>query len=257
MTDIRWSKYEMNYIYDEPVQYRKLKIYPVLVKDYLSFFFFSECFTLDKNSINDAKIISMTYLDYMYSVTEKNEETPYVGYFDAILRMITRNPDLEVKYGRDNKNKPLFMIDGEEYFAKDFEEIKNMVCGWNLVDLPDESIQKEIRDNMKKAQELRNKGHAKMASLEDQIICVLISSSLSLSDIYSLPIRKFIKILEREDVKLHYKIYLEASMSGMVEFKDKNAIKHWMADLTKNKLDLVAFEQIQDTVTGKNPVIRK
>ena len=69
-----------------------------------------------------------------------------------------------------------------------------------------------------------------MAGLEDQIVCVLISTNLKLEDIYNLTIRKFSKIIERLDMKLHYQIYLQASMSGFVEFKDKSFIKHWMSD---------------------------
>ena len=55
-----------------------------------------------------------------------------------------------------------------------------------------------------------------------------------MQDIYDLTIRKFEKILQRVDAKLHYQIYLSASMSGFVSFKDENAIKHWMNDLSKN-----------------------
>ena len=105
---------------------------------------------------------------------------------------------------------------------------------------------------MREANEIRSREGTKMASLEDQMICVLISTNMSLQDIYSLSIRKFVKILERVDALLHYKIYLSASMSGFVEFKDKSFIKHWMSDLTRNKLDLVPFGQIQDTVAGKS-----
>ena len=60
-----------------------------------------------------------------------------------------------------------------------------------------------------------------MASFEDQMICVLISTNLSLDDIYNLTIRKFIKIIQRVELKMHYQIYLQASLSGFVEFKDK------------------------------------
>ena len=236
-------------MYDEPVKYKNLTIYPALMRDYLNFYYFAECFTLDKNSVNDVKVISMSYLDYMYQ--ESSDEFPYVAFFDAILKMVTRRDDLKVIYGRNKKNKPIFLIDGEEYNSNDFEEIKKIICEYNVVELPDDKIQKEIRDNMKKAKEMRNRNSGKMASLEDQMICVLISSNLSLQNIYELPIRKFIKILERVDATLHYKIYLSASMSGMVEFKDKSFIKHWMSDLTKNKLDLVPFEQIKDTMAGK------
>lgn len=244
-----FSKYERYYMYDNEISYKNIVIYPVLVKNYLEFFYFSECFTLDKNSVNDAKIISMTYLDYLYFVS--SDEKPYIVFFNEILKLITRKENLNISYGRNAKGKAIFLIDDVEYNSTDFDEIKKIICEYNMVDLPDESIQKEIRDNMKKAQELRSRNNGKMASFEDQMVCVLISSNMSFDDIYKLSIRKFIKILERADAKLHYKIYLGATMSGMVEFKDKSFIKHWMADLNKEKLDLVPFEQIQDTVSGK------
>lgn len=249
MVKKEYSKYESSYIYDEPVKYKNILIYPARVREYLRFYFFSECLTFDKNSINDAKIISMTYLDYLYSIN--TEEEPYVAYFNELLKLVTRNPNLNVIYGKNQKNKPVFIVDGSEYTSSDFDEIKQIICEYNMVELPDETIQKEIRDSMKKAQELRGRSYGKMASLEDQIVCVMISSNLNLKQIYDLSIRKFSKILERADAKLHYKIYLSASMSGMVEFKDKSFIKHWMSDLTKPKLDLVPFEQIQDTMSGK------
>jgi len=277
--DSRFSKYETYYMYDEPVKYKNLTIHPALVKDYFKFFYFADCFTLDKNSINDAKVISMSYLDYMYeegayyeyvefinSSDEKidyisyvnnkygEERKPLVAFFDAIMRIVTRDENIKISYGKNKKNKPVIVVNDEEYNSSDFDEIKNIICEYNTVELPDDTIQKEIRDNMKKARELRSRSNIKMASLEDQIICILISSSLSLDNIYNLPIRKFVKILERVDATLHYKIYLAASMSGMVEFKDKSFIKHWMSDLTRNKLDLVPFEQIKDTVSGKASV---
>ena len=249
MAKKEYSKYELSYIYDEPIKYKNLIIYPATVKDYIKFYFFSECLTLDKNSISDVKIISMTYLDYLYSVD--TVENQYVAFLDALLRLVIRKPNAEIRYGRNQKNKPIFIVDGDEYNSSDFEEIRQIICEYNMVELPDETIQKEIRDNMKKAQELRSKSSGKMASLEDQIVCVMISSNLNLEQIYGLSIRKFSKILERADAKLHYEIYLSASMSGMVEFKDKSFIKHWMSDLTKPKLDLVPFEKIQDTMSGK------
>jgi len=250
------SKYEIQYIYDKPVNYKGLEIYPVTMRDYLQFNYYAQCFTLDKNSSRDIKVISMTYLDYMYSSSTK--DLPYFAMFDAIMKLSLRKKNMVAQYGRNAKGKPIFIIEGTEYSSKDFDEIKNIISEYNLLDLPDDKIQKEIRDNMQKAKELRAKmnGNVKMASLEDQLVCVLISTSLSLEQISDLSIRKFHKILDRVDAKLHYEIYLSASMSGFVEFKDKSVIKHWMSDLTKNKLDLVPLEQIQGTVSGKNAKVR-
>lgn len=250
-----FSKYELNYIYDEPIEFKNIIIYPVLVKEYLQFDTWSRCFVLDKNSSKDPKIISMTYLDYMY--TQHSDETPYISFFDEILRIVTRNRKLETRYSRNEKNKPIFVIDGVEYNHSDFEEIRKIVCEYNLVDVPDENIQKEIRDNMQKAKELRAKSNGvKIAPFEDRLVCAAISTGWDFEKISNLSIRKFEKILEREDAKIHYQIYLSASMSGFVEFKSKSFIKHWMSDLSEDKLDLVPLEQIQGTVSGKNAKVR-
>ena len=91
----------------------------------------------------------------------------------------------------------------------------------------------------------------KIAGLEEQIACVIISSGLSLDDIYVMPIRKFAYVLQRADMKLHYEIYLSASMSGFVEFKDKSAIKHWMTEIVKDKFggNAVKLEDVQNKIT--------
>ena len=87
------------------------------------------------------------------------------------------------------------------------------------------------------------------------MLCVVISSSLTLDDVYKLSIRKFAKILDRIDHKMHYEIYLSASMSGFVQFKNEDAIKHWMADLTRTDkyADVkVDKDEMQSKIDGAN-----
>ena len=126
----------------------------------------------------------------------------------------------------------------------------------NDIEPVDETIQKELRDEMAKAKEIRmQQSKKKMGSLEDQIICVLISTPLKLQDVYELTIRKFEKVLQRVDAKLHYQVYLTASMSGFVKFEDKDAIKHWMSDFTPTdyyedvKVDM---EEMKNKIDGVN-----
>ena len=82
----------------------------------------------------------------------------------------------------------------------------------------DNTIQKELRDALEEAEnyKMRQNGY-KICSLEEQMICVMISTPLKLEDIYNLTIRKFEKVLARVDAKLHYQIYLSASLSGFVK----------------------------------------
>jgi hypothetical protein len=229
-----------NYLtFDLPIQYKKLLLYPVVVKDYIPFSYYSSCLKTDKNSIPDAKFITMSELEYLYYVSQSENDTPYVLLLDRLLGLVLRDDDsfsevsksiLRYKYTKNNK--PIFIIGEEEYTAKDFLEIKNIIATQNDIELPDTNISKEVRDSFEKARDYKRKIHGeKPASLEDYIVSLSVATGWSMEYIYSMPIRKFQKAISRMDNYIHYKIYLSASMSGMVEFKDKSFIKHWLSNL--------------------------
>ena len=61
------DSYEQFYFtHDDPVPFKgKLKIYPVLVKDYYKFYSTVSLFTQNKNEDPTGKGIAMTHLDYL------------------------------------------------------------------------------------------------------------------------------------------------------------------------------------------------
>lgn len=73
------------YVYDEPVQYKKLNIYPVRVYDYLNFYSYLDCLQIDKNSVPDIKVISMSYLDYLIKLS--NESNYYCSKVVFLLKL--------------------------------------------------------------------------------------------------------------------------------------------------------------------------
>lgn len=222
------KNYEIYYIYDSPVEYKKLKIYPVSVLNALEFYFYVDCLLLDKNSVPDAKIISMSYLDYLFYKNEN--DNIYLQKLDGLLKLVLKSED--IRYGIFNK-KHVIQIDGEIYDSIDFDEIKSIICDQNSVETIDENIRKETRDELDKAKRIKDKsiGATKMCGFEDQLICISISTGMTLDEIKLMTLRKFKKYLARIDHKLHYEIYKLAQSSGFVEYKDKNFPKHWMADL--------------------------
>jgi hypothetical protein len=229
-----------NITYDLPVDYRNIKIYPITMKDYLSFSAYSGCLLIDKNSIPDVKIIEMTELEYIYYSSNKNmEEKPYLLYFDRLLSLCLKDDESfnDIKksferYGYDKEKKPIFIIKEEIYKPEDFDNLKLIIAQQNEVELIDENISKEVRDSLEKARDFKKKlSGNKNISIEDYIISLSISTGWTFDYIYSMTIRKFLKSIRRMDNLIHYKIYLGASMSGMVEFKDKSFIKHWLSDL--------------------------
>jgi len=247
------SVYEKNLVFDLPVEYKGLKIYPALMNNYYEFYFLVQSILMEKNSIPDVSIITMTYLEYLYRYTTK--DNPYALLFKELLAMVLRIDSSRIELKFNENVKPIFLVDKITYDSDDFENIKLIICEQNMVEIPDETIQKEIRDKMEEAKRLKAKmSQTKMGSLEDLVVAVLISTSFKIDDIYNLSIRKFNKIIERLDHKLHYQIYLTASMSGMVKFKDEKFIKHWLADLDKDKLAgvTIGLDEIQSQVNFEN-----
>lgn len=229
------GEYDYYLFYDKPIPYKDLLIYPATMDRYLDFHFYITCLLLDKNSIPNPAVISMTYLQFLYYMASTTE-LPYLYMFKELLKMVLHiDNDSDLWFGTDPNGKAIFRIKGVNYNSEDLDKITDIVFLQNSIEHIDDTIQKEVRDAMEKAKVYKMKQNEyKMCSLEDQMICVLISTALKFDDINKLTIRKFSKILERVDYKLHYEIYLSAEMSGMVKFKDENKIKHWMADLTKS-----------------------
>lgn len=262
------SSYLNSYYFDKPVEYKGLVIWPVRVRDFFKFYTFAECLILEKNSIPDAKIISMSYLEYMYFATD--EKNPYALMFRELLKLVCYPREIlleadndsvklqklnnSIALNYDNKNKPYFEINGIRFNSSDFEEIKSIIVEQNLFEIPDETIQKEVRDKMQEAREMRQKQSGnEMGSLEDQMISLSIYSGWNFESIYDLTLRKFLKALERADQLLHYQIYLAASMSGMVEFKDKSFIKHWLTAIKRDNFDgMIKEKDVEDQLKKVN-----
>jgi hypothetical protein len=251
------AQYDNYIIFDIPVPYKGLNIYPVRVKDYGKLNSFSQCLTVDKNSIPDARIISMTYLEYLFKELDK-DGTPYLFFLDLLFGLVLQEDksfsdtsDSIGRYRFDEKGKPFFVINKVTYDSNDFEEIRKIISEQNLIDLPDENIQKEVRDALESAKAYKAKiSGTKSGSFEDYIISLAVSTGWSYEIIYQMTVRKFIKSIRRMDNLIHYKIYLASSMSGMVEFKDKSFIIHWLSDLEEGKYDDVSLglNQVQDKI---------
>ena len=243
--------------FDEPIPYKELLIYPITMKDYLEFHWLVNCLLIDKNSVPDVNVISMSYLRFLYYQSVVKEK-PYVYMVKLLLCMVLHLDFSEkMSFYINEKDKAFFTIKDVEYSADDFDEIVKIIFEQNCIQAIDNTISKEVRDALEKAEEYKmRQNKQKMCSLEEQMICVLISTPLKMEDIYKLSIRKFEKILQRVDAKLHYQIYLSASMSGMVKFENENAIQHWMNDLSeKDKYADVKVDM--DTMRNKIESVNK
>lgn len=242
------SRYINEFTFDEPVDYKGLKIYPVTLKDYLLFGFAVGCLLDDKNSIPDAKIISMSYLDYMISTS--NEKNGNVERFVSLLNICMKEKIENVKYTKDEKEKYTLFIGNIEIKGEDFDNIKEIILEQNLIEKPDYSIQKELREKIEEGKRLRSRlGGHKMASFEDQVVALSVATGMPLGEIYTMTYRKFVKSISRMDLLIHYKIFLQSSMSGMVTFKDTSFIKHWLNENEEKNSDMIELDALKKKIS--------
>jgi hypothetical protein len=234
MDDIK-SKYEYFFTYDQPIPFKGLSIYPVLVSEYFEFFNSIGCLTIEKDSIPDTRIIGMSYLDFLFDLIKSGPRGSEMGdMLFGILKLCLRVDDDDIKY-IDNFGKITLVISGVEIRKKDFELLKRIICYQNTPDYDDTYIDHELREAIDEANRISNDTESPgSTSLERQMICIVTSTALTLDNIARMTIRKFVLMLQIVDSKLHYQIYKTGESSGMVSFKQP--ITHWMYS-KNNKFD--------------------
>lgn len=246
------DKYQNYITFDEPIPYKDLLIYPVIMRKYPLFMQVAPILLLDIYSMPDPKILSMKYLEYLFHAHD--DENDYLLVLRYLLHMVLHLDNDEGIDFFNPEGDVFFKVRGVLYDKHDFEEVRNIIISQNLLKPPNYKIEKSLRDSMEESRRLKAAmGGNKTASIEEQMIALMTTTAMKMDDIYNLTIRKFSKALERVDNTLHYKIYRTAEMSGMVTFKDKSFIKHWLVDLSSNELDeLVSYSSIESNVTKGN-----
>lgn len=227
-------KYASYTMFDKPIPYKDLVFYPVKVKDYEEFLFYATALMIEKNSIKDPvlaiKAISMKYLDWMYEISTK--ENNFIGLFDGLLRLVLNKKDSQMEYNIDKSGNAFFRIENSIYYGEDFDIIRNIIAEQNMLDLPDEKIQKNVREALEEARRFKQKlNKNKMASFEEQMVALSIYMGIEIEKIYEMTVRKFLISIKRANQIIMSNIYLTASLSGFVSFKDKSILKSWIADI--------------------------
>ena len=250
------NKYDRYFLFDKPVPFKKLLLHPVKVIDYMDFLLLASCLMLEKNSIRDpvmaVKAIAMSYLEFLFHVS--NEDNQLISMFVGLLALaLDKKEDINftIVYGLDEKGKPFFKIGDDVYNSSDFDELRKIISEQNALELPDEKIQKEVRDSMEEARRFKERlNKSKTASFEEQLTALSLYSGWDLDKIYNMTIRKFNMAIQRANHMIMSNIYLTASMSGFVTFKDKSILRGWLADLNSE-------DKYADVTVGLDSITKK
>lgn len=178
---------EIYFSFDKSVPYKlkcgyELFINPVLLPDSLLFLTSYGILEIDKNSANDAEIISMSYLKFLAKrVLPFSDESKQQFVNICLLCLGFEYPYISF----DDRDRPiLFDIEKNtgnikfQITAKEFDEIKRIVLYQNLLNYDDSYINPELKERMDEVDALRSKG-IEVPSLERRMAIITSHCGIS------------------------------------------------------------------------------
>lgn len=78
----------LNDVWGEPYIYNDVKIHPIKLKDALKFYQYSQCLTIDKNTIPSPEIIRMNYLEFIILLSQEKNYRFLYEYLIKLLSLV-------------------------------------------------------------------------------------------------------------------------------------------------------------------------
>lgn len=158
------------------------------------------------------------------------------------------------RYGMEGTTKKRkLIVDGHDVLSKDFDLLRKLVMYQNLPDYKDDSwVHPEVRADQEAKRKLMSiRGGGATASLERKIVCVSAKSCYKIDEIYNMPLRKFLVLLDAIDNAMTYEAQLTGRCTGFVS--SKKPLDHWIYKKEEGLYDSAqTFEQYTGSIAKAN-----
>ena len=229
---------------DEPIPYKELLIYPVIVRDYYKLALYSDVLCVEKNTIQDLDVIQMNYLDFLFEYLFKDkrlldEHSTYTFgdfYKEKLVQILilSFHTDIENIKVYKNKNHNILVINNIYINAQEFDDIRRIIMYQNIYNYDDTYVSPDIKKAMEEYYTVKNQGLTN-PELEDKMAELTAMTGILKKDILNMTYREFENVFDASMGRLEYQINRTAEVSGMVKF-DK-PIRHWIYQRKRNKFE--------------------
>lgn len=209
--DINFYK-EAYFTFDKPVPYKlkcgkEIIIKPISLSDSMLFMTSYGILDIDKNSTNDAEVISMSYLKFLVQRVLTFSDLPKQQLINICLLCLDfEYPQIIV----DDKGRvflgDFFKNTKEEKFRisqKEFDEIRRIILYQNLPNYDDDYINPELKQRMAEVDELRGK-NLDTPSLERRIAIITSHCGISKTEQLSMTFRAHSILFQEVNNEVEY-----------------------------------------------------
>lgn len=251
------EKYIEPYVYkDAPIPYKTLTIYPVLFKDVYDFLKSYDILIFDKDSIPNAEIISMSYLEFVFNVlliediVNDNKNTYSIAWLDKLTNIFNLCLHINIEDVKLNTvNGRLQLLVGDTIIdADDFDDIRRIIMFQNVDEYDDSPMDEDFKKAVEQYYAIKNKD-LQSPTLEVKRDVLLAKTMLNIEQINNLTFRRFERVFHTVINSLDYIISgiftSQGANDGKLEHwvykpkKDKYAEAFVSADKFKNKINSV------------------
>ena len=248
--------YETQFLWDEPVEYKGVALYPVTCKDIQDFFSCVNCLLYDPLRYNSV-ISTLPRLYFITDILNHQDDAEYLIKNEFLFAMfICFQKLLKLVLGENqsisfenNKGKWYLRIvkhiDGTDDIsidirAKDFEILREIILHQNGVDYDDTFIHEDIR---KWIEEQESRDKSQYSTIEDYLNAFISVTHWKPQEVKEFSLRRFNGIIDKFLSHDTYNLQMTASMSGLVSFKGK--IDHWLSTNHKSKTYEKYFKEVK------------
>jgi len=256
MANVNMKDYIKKYTtFDEPVEYKGVKIYPILTKNYFEFIDGYSLLSMDKNKIPDINIIQMSYLKYLFSLCAGFEDMKYkfISILNLCFHVYSDESFLTKDFKKDeiliseNDKEKYYLINGYdikfimrddkislllgnvEISSKDFDNIIKIISFQNFIDYTDAYVSPDVEKATRDFHSYKNKG-IQDVSLEDKMSIISASNGLCKKDFKEMSYREFSLMFDSCRRKVDFE-----TLTG----KTEKPIDHWIYHKPSNPYDEV------------------
>lgn len=234
-----------------PVEYKGLKIKPILAKDALRFLDAVSVLQIEKNKIPSVEIIQMSYLEFMI-----NFMVMYTEYFTDFAWILTKAlgigfekdksikgfpdneilieemPNGEVHYTLNGWDFQLILchprgakitLQGVDFTTREFDDFRRIILYQNLYDYDETPMSDDFRKVIEQYYAIKNRGIHK-PDLEDKAVAIILNTAYTFDTLQEVPLRSFEKLFYDGVGKIDYM----ATKSLEPHLKEGKSIDHWV-----------------------------
>ena len=226
-----FEKYSKNVLFELPIKYLGITIYPILMEDVFDFYKCAGVLMINPLDFNDPKVAAMSYLELVINLSLFQEEFKKNFISMLCLTMHITENDIKINSNEENglMNYSLLIQQDNEWKTINgnmFTKLKNLICFQNGLEILNlRENQDVIRAKRAISQQANPDG---APSIKDQVYSVSAETGIDIGTIMKWSINRFNETLKACDRLIHYKIYRSAELSGMVTFKNGIPVKSWL-----------------------------